>query len=167
MSITFLMGSGSIKRSDRQHNRFRKSNRRTTTMRRTPWLLAEPYRLQAAGYESRYGDGFGAFRLPHRPTGADLLVIACDGRLSREEHGDSHAWDHVSVSAHNRTPNWAEMAFVKSVFWDDGECVMELHVPATEHINYHPHVLHLWMPLLVPIPRPPGEMVGPGGTRSG
>jgi hypothetical protein len=32
---------------------------------------------------------------------------------------------------------------------------MQVHVPASEHINIHPYTLHLWRPLLLEIPRPP------------
>jgi hypothetical protein len=124
-------------------------------MRPTPWLLVEPYRIQPVGYESREGDPFGAFRLPYPPTGATLNVLAVSGEVSRADLGDAHAWDHVSVSTERRTPNWQEMCFVKRIFWADDETVMQLHVPAAEHINAHPYTLHLWMPLLVPIPRPP------------
>lgn len=128
-------------------------------MRPTPWLLAEPYRVSPRGHESSYGDPYGAFQIPHPPTGAELRVIACDGRISREQHGDDHAWDHVSVSLAKRCPNWLEMAFVKNVFWADDETVMQLHVPAAEHINEHPFTLHLWKSLLIPIPLPPSQMV--------
>src|SRR3954454_24585010 len=117
-------------------------------MRPTPWLLAEPYRLQAPRYESNYGDGFGAFRIPFPETGAELLALAANGVGAREDLGDEGAFDHVSVSCRNRTPNWKEMSFIKSVFWSDDETVMQLHVPMSEHINCHPHCLHLWRPLL-------------------
>lgn len=128
-------------------------------MRPTPWLLAEPYRWQLAGYESRDGDPYGAFRIPCRKTAGELRVLACDGSIARADNGDPFAWDHVSVSLRNRPPNWAEMCFVKSLFWDDTEAVMQLHVPAAEHIDIHAFTLHLWRPLLVPIPLPPSEMV--------
>jgi hypothetical protein len=92
-------------------------------MRPTPWLLAEPYRLQAPRYESNYGDGFGAFRIPFPETGAELLALAANGVGAREDLGDEGAFDHVSVSCRNRTPNWKEMSFIKSVFWSDDETV--------------------------------------------
>jgi hypothetical protein len=124
-------------------------------MRPTPWLLAEPYRIQPAGYESHYGDSFGAFRIPYPKTGAVLHALAQDGRNARADLGDEWAWDHVSVSTQRRTPNWAEMCFIKSLFWGEDETVMQLHVPASEHINMHNFTLHLWRPLLLEIPRPP------------
>lgn len=128
-------------------------------MRPTPWLMAEPHRIQANGYESRYGDTFGAFRIPCPKTGGLLLVLTSDGNGSRDDMGDEYAWDHASVSARNRPPNWTEMCLVKSIFWADDECVVQFHVPDAEHINLHPNVLHLWRPLLVPIPTPPRKMV--------
>lgn len=72
-------------------------------------------------------------------------------------------WDHVSVSRQNRPPNWPEMEQVKRLFFEDGETAMQLHVPSAEHVNNHPHCLHLWRPHAVEIPRPPGIFVGVAG----
>lgn len=72
----------------------------------------------------------------------------------------SHGWEHVSVSLEDRTPTWAEMEFVKRSFFFDHETAMQLHVPVAEHINKHPHCLHLWRPLGQTLPRPPNWMVG-------
>jgi len=124
-------------------------------MRPTPWLLAEPHRTSPPGYESSHGDAFGAFAIPHAKTGVKLQCIAVSGEISRADLGDDHAWDHVSVSLPTRTPNWAEMDFIKKIFWGDDETVMQLHVPASDHVNIHPYVLHLWKSLLLVIPRPP------------
>jgi len=75
-------------------------------MRPTPWLLAEPHRLQVPGYESAYGDNYGMFLIPHARTGVKLRVMAQSGSNSRADLGHAYAWDHVSVSLPNRTPNW-------------------------------------------------------------
>ena len=99
------------------------------------------------------------FLIPHAKTGVKLRAMACADEVSRAEHGQAYAWDHVSVSLPNRIPNWTEMAFVKSVFWDDHEIVMQLHVPVADHRNLHPNCLHLWKPLNEPIPMPPADMV--------
>lgn len=128
-------------------------------MRPAPWLLAEPHRIQAPGYESRYGDNFGIFEIPFAQTGVRLRVLAQSGTNSREELGDDYAWDHVSVSLPKRIPNWLEMSLIKTVFWSDDEAVMQLHVPAAQHLNVHPNCLHLWRPLLAEIPLPPATMV--------
>ena len=92
----------------------------------------------------------GLFHLPSPVDKQSLKIIASsDG-----------GWDHVSVSRPNRPPNWAEMVYVKEMFFENHETVMQLHVPASDHINVHPHCLHLWRPQNEPIPRPPAIMVG-------
>lgn len=96
-----------------------------------------------------YGDSTcGAFWVPS-PVGGQLYVIASSGE----------DWDHVSVSARKRCPTWAEMQHIARLFFDDGETAMQLHVPASEHIDDHPYCLHLWRPHSVEIPRPPSHMV--------
>jgi hypothetical protein len=96
------------------------------------------------------GDGKnGAFVVPSPIDKGALLVIASDG----------FGWDHVSVSRKNRTPNWAEMEFIKRRFFSDDEIAMQLHVPPAQHISVHPHCLHLWRPQTAMIPMPPDYMV--------
>jgi hypothetical protein len=69
-------------------------------------------------------------------------------------------WEHVSVSLPHRCPTWEEMCFVKSLFWDDEDTVMQLHPPKSEWVNHAAFCLHLWRPLELEIPRPPNYMVG-------
>lgn len=102
-----------------------------------------------------FGDGTcGMFDVPHPKTAVTLKVIASAGG----------GRDHVSVSLPNRCPNWIEMDFIKRAFFKDDETAMQLHVPPTEHINYHSYCLHLWRPADCEIPRPPAEFVGPART---
>ena len=91
----------------------------------------------------------GVFTMPSPVDKATLVIIAASG----------DGWDHVSVSRKNRCPNWQEMEYVKRRFFGDDETAMQLHVPAVEHINYHPHCLHLWRPLDREIPQPPAYMI--------
>lgn len=63
-----------------------------------------------------------------------LQVIASDG----------DGWEHVSVSLPNRCPTWDEMTFIKSLFWDDTDLVIQYHPPKSNHVNIHPYCLHLW-----------------------
>ena len=93
------------------------------------------------------GDDGGAFSIPFE--GRKLYVIASSGL----------GWDHVSVSLQQRCPNWREMSFIKDLFWNESEVVMQLHVAKKDHINLHPYCLHLWKPLDQEIPLPPGFMV--------
>lgn len=69
-------------------------------------------------------------------------------------------WEHVSVSHRTRCPLYDEMAYIARHFWPD-QAAMQLHVPASDHINCHPFCLHWWRPIAQEIPRPPGWMVAP------
>ncbi len=93
----------------------------------------------------------GAFRIPTRPGQVPLTVIA----------SDQLGWEHVSVSLPGRCPTWEEMCKVKALFWDDEDCVMQLHPPRSEWISNHPYCLHLWRPTGgQQIPMPPSITVG-------
>jgi hypothetical protein len=79
-------------------------------------------------------------------------------------------WEHVSITLRKvvnrkakqveRCPTWEEMCFIKSVFWDDEETVVQYHPPKSEWISNHPYCLHLWKPLDEYLPRPTALMVG-------
>lgn len=95
----------------------------------------------------------GAFIIPG-PERAKLLCIA----------SDQDGWDHVSVSVFKkpaRCPTWAEMCFIKDLFWPADEAVMQLHPPQAEYVTFHDWTLHLWRPQGIDLPRPPHTMVGP------
>ena len=86
---------------------------------------------------------------------------AC-GRSLYVQSSDDRGWEHVSVSLKDqpkRCPSWDEMVFIKSLWWGPEDTVMQLHVPAADHISYHHGCLHLWRPIGVEIPRPPSNMV--------
>ena len=108
--------------------------------------------VEVAAYFGWTGDhGHGMFRVPSCIDRVILNVVASSGE----------GWDHVSVSRHNRCPNWPEMSQIKELFFKDSEVVMQLHVPSKDHINYHPYCLHLWRPQSEKIPVPPPDLVGP------
>lgn len=90
-------------------------------------------------------------------------IIDGKGVLFRVICSDELAWEHVSVtvrSGEKRTPTWAEMDWIKGLFWKDSETVMQLHVPREQHINNSEFCLHLWRPTDREIPLPPMSMVG-------
>lgn len=111
-------------------------------------------RLRSGSHATRTGDDFGAFTL-RGPCGIDLFVIASPGDANVEI-----PWEHVSVSTRTRCPNWPEMCFIKSLFWDDEETVVQFHPPKSQYINQHPYCLHLWKPLMQDIPLPPRIAIG-------
>jgi hypothetical protein len=94
--------------------------------------------LHAGGHHGTYLMPFASFT---------LSVIACDGM----------GWEHVSVSLPHRTPNWREMCFIKAVFWDEEDGVIQYHPAKSEYVNLHDHCLHLWKPVDFEMPTPPKE----------
>lgn len=115
----------------------------------------DKFRVRRGEWATATGDKFGAFWVPVTLGAPPLKIIATDGRDSEYE-----VWEHVSVSLPNRCPTWIEMAFVKSLFWDDEDCVVQFHPPRSEYVNQHPHCLHLWRPVGQSIPLPPSILVG-------
>jgi len=117
---------------------------------KTTWHHLEDFRKSPEGLHSRPGDHMGAFMIP---MGSAIMVCIASA-------GDKHIpWEHVSCRASSykgdRTPTWAEMCWVKDQFWAPDECVIQFHPPKDDHVNIHPHVLHLWKPTREVMPRPP------------
>jgi len=78
-------------------------------------------------------------------NGYEISCIASDGI----------GWEHVSVTINrNRTPSWETMHFVKTVFWDDEDTVMQLHPSKSQYVNQHPNCLHLWKQINFELPLP-------------
>jgi hypothetical protein len=102
------------------------------------------------------GEGnFGAFALPAIFGSRELWSIASDGE--GWEHVSIHVWENNKY----RLPTWTEMCYVKELFWDEEDVVMQLHPKRSEYVNCHPYVLHLWRPIGQEIPTPPAILVGP------
>jgi hypothetical protein len=115
-------------------------------------LSLEEHRVRSGPFESPKKADYGAFSVPG-PCGINLNIVV--GPATQEI-----PWEHVSVSCRNRTPNWTEMCYIKSLFWTDEETVMQLHPPRSQWINNHQYCLHLWKPLAESIPLPPSSTVG-------
>jgi hypothetical protein len=114
----------------------------------------EQYRFRFGQWGSQTGDDFGSFRIPG-PCGEDLLIIASPG--------DAHEgipWEHVSVSTRHRVPYWKEMCFVKDLFWDEEDAVVQFHPPRSKYVNNCERCLHLWRPMNGEFPAPPEIAVG-------
>ena len=108
-------------------------------------------RIRKGPYRSREGL-HGAFII-YGPCGIYLKIMSSG---VDQEFG----WEHVSVSVRHRCPNWEEMTYVKQLFWNPEEAVMQLHPPESDYVNCHPHCLHMWRPLRAEIPLPPSGLVG-------
>lgn len=90
-------------------------------------------------------------------------LIDGKGTLFRVIASDQELWEHVSVTVRSgpkRTPTWAEMDWIKGLFWKDTEAVMQLHVPREQWVNNSEFCLHMWRPIGIEIPLPPMNMVG-------
>lgn len=92
----------------------------------------------------------GAFSIPG-PNNQTFIVVASDGM----------GWEHVSVhvAGVNRCPTWEEMCFIKDLFWEPHECVIQYHPPQNIYIDAHPYTLHLWKPQGIDLPMPFLEMI--------
>jgi hypothetical protein len=75
---------------------------------------------------------------------------------------DDIPWEHVSVSTRTRCPTWEEMCWVKSLFFEEEEAVVQYHPPRSQYVNDHAYCLHLWRPLRAELPTPPSIAVGLG-----
>lgn len=101
--------------------------------------------LSRSAYSGDQYNGAAIFKV----NGVALRVIFSNGM----------GWEHVSVSLRHRCPTWDEMCAVKERFFEPDECVMQLHPPRSDYVNFHPHCLHLWRPLEAEIPRPIAALV--------
>ena len=125
----------------------------------------------ALGSDSSYGNN-GFFVIPHNR----IVCYFFNCQVS-----DGMEWEHVSITltkeeiifigngrhtkkirikAVERCATWEEMCYVKSLFWEDEQEVMQLHPPKSSWINNHPFCLHLWRPTKENIPLPLQIMVG-------
>lgn len=110
-------------------------------------------------------EGLFLVPLPYGMKGICLYIIATDG-------GEETDWEHVSISIKkfnpkkgtmhdiDRTPTWKEMCLVKSLFWDNTDCVVQFHPPEEEYVSQHHYTLHLWRNKKEGFKTPPSELVG-------
>lgn len=57
---------------------------------------------------------------------------------------DKHIWIHVSISRKKREPSYYDLCDVKKIFLGENAMAYLLFPPTREHVNIHPHCLHLW-----------------------
>ena len=92
--------------------------------------------------------GVRFYLIPYMKNGKKLYYYKV---LASEDKVDGFEWEHVSVALTDhrgkylkRLPTWDEMTFIKELFWDDQDCVIQIHPPRSEYVNLNPWVLHLW-----------------------
>ncbi len=65
--------------------------------------------------------------------------------LTEETHPpDDRHWQHVSVSREDRYPTWEEILAVKEEFIGEEEEAYQVLPRASQYVNIHPNVFHLW-----------------------
>lgn len=99
----------------------------------------------------------GMFVMPHyKVNDYEIRCMISDGL----------DWEHVSVTvAHkrkeaSRCPTWEEMCWVKDLFWNEDEVVIQYHPAKADYVSMHPYCLHLWKPIGMILPTPDPLMVG-------
>lgn len=99
-----------------------------------------------------------------------VFVIPMESREKAQViASDAFGWEHVSISFRDRCPTWEEMCFIKNLFWDAEDLVIQIHPPASEYVNNHPYCLHLFRKVDTNdfCETPPSILVGiPGLERS-
>ncbi len=129
--------------------------------------VPEQFRVQdVARYRGLKGNN-GAFMFDSPIPGRKLATIASDGsywELAKQRGMvTGEPWEHVSVHAldgrKEYVPTWKEMSFVKDLFWDAEDTVIQFHPPKSSYVNNHQSTLHLWRPLNVVLPLPPTNLV--------
>jgi len=74
------------------------------------------------------------------PGGVSALKVISEVALYESKH-----WLHVSCSARDMIPTWAELREVKDLFCGANSLALQILPPAAEYVNAHPNVLHLWV----------------------
>lgn len=95
-----------------------------------------------------FDGGYGIINLPRESkkgyTRASI-IWSCGG-----------GWEHVSVAPFNgNNPTWDDMCFIKDLFWEETDCVVQYHPPKSDYVNVKENCLHLWRPIGQAIPMPP------------
>lgn len=125
--------------------------------------VPENYRLRkgVSRSDSSHGNN-GVFLVPHHKiTGYVYCVVASECAVE----AGGFKWEHISVHLESkfrkvdRCPTWQEMCFIKSIFWDECDVVVQYHPAETDYVNLHELTLHLWRPVDQVLPVPPVEMV--------
>jgi len=112
---------------------------------------SKPAGMKKADFVARVGNN-GMFIIPwyadipssHRTGMREYYIVASDG--DGWEHVSVHILDKQTSTPKTRTPKWDEMEFVKNLFWDEEDTVIQYHPAKSNYVNVHPNVLHLWRP---------------------
>lgn len=75
-----------------------------------------------------------------------LIELPTGVRASLVVGTNECGWEHVSIALYaRRLPTWEEMCFIKELFWEDDEEVVQIHPKKGDYVNMI-EALHLWRP---------------------
>lgn len=120
-------------------------------------LMPEKCRITSGMFASSFGMQQGMFIIPHHRIAGYLYQCMVSSGMG---------WEHVSITLQNnkkrieRCPTWDEMCYIKDLFWNKDEAVVQYHPPESQYVNNHPYCLHLWRPTELQLPLPDPIMVG-------
>lgn len=91
----------------------------------------------------------GVIYMPSRWEGS-IIVSNCAG------------WEHVSVAPRKKhiMPSWDDMCFIKNLFRNEDEAVIQIHPAKSEYVSNVPNCLHLWRCSYKEMVLPPKILVG-------
>lgn len=115
-------------------------------MRDTVPEILEVGRVTDGPFASTFTQGFNGVFHVRGSGGGKLRIVANTAALG---------WEHVSVSLEDRCPTWEEMCWVKGLFWEDEETVLQFHPAKSVYVNQNCFCLHMWRPVGFTIPSPP------------
>lgn len=118
-----------------------------------PWIMQVKKQLWSIP-----GAPSGCFLIPKQNTRKPKFFVVA----TTAEEKLAVGWEHVSVTVidEKRCPTWEEMCYIKSLFWDDEDCVVQYHPRKSQHVSMHPFALHLWRNIHVEMPEPDPLFVG-------
>jgi hypothetical protein len=65
--------------------------------------------------------------------------------ISADVHRDTGlTYIHASITGKDAVPSYADLALLHKGVWGDDGYAYQVFAPASEHVNIHPHALHLW-----------------------
>jgi hypothetical protein len=88
-----------------------------------------------------------------------MFTIPIFGNRASVIISNGQGWEHVSVSFKTRCPKWDEMCYIKDLFFNEDEVVVQYHPKKSEYVNLHNNCLHMWRCIDVEMPTPPNWMV--------
>lgn len=95
-------------------------------------------------------DGHPWKNLPHAEAfrKGKLAILITTDPIDFFGNGQSTTCRHLSISAPDRYPTWAEIKDARYRFFDKHKWVYQVFPPIDQWLNVHPNCFHLFQPLI-------------------